>query len=1682
MNSKTLLGLFVLMIIIVPAVLAQEISLEQTSVARLSGDSPEDIIHQLDAVELDLNHATYYSKNSPGTKWAKNRQVIESNFNSHYYESYGDVNTEYFESNEFLIVDDSKVKDLDYLQDDFEDHYPLFIYNVDEGLEEAQDLTRYSHIIGTNHLASDEFLHSIICNAGGEKSLGHIYRESRNSYLQAIKGGFFGTKDQPYLILKGYQLLGNPLSIIKTPNYSRSEIKEICKDFLGKEETNFVLQSAGPDIQLSYTANETFIDVNESLFVYADMVLPVVSRSIEMPIDAIVTNVTYSYENPVVLNVSLCEDANATIEFRNVLEEDRQIGILNFYPYDISCNELTLYQDIYYDIEYVSQNDLIIDVSVPERVNPGELFEVFTELKSGATNYTSIEVVRDGNSLILLDEINFADASIMILSEDEPGKYTYDVIFDLDGRIEKRSVDVFVESIIPSSYYEINGSDVTYKLIIDNYASSIPINISSELVGASQEELRSVNLIQGKNQFSYSFNGLEKSQGSYELRFTIHLPDRTIVHTDSIVVNHPPQIIVDEVNTFRAGDFIVRNGTGGGQHQTIPVTIYDQDGDEITFLQDIGVFQTGPGSEGNYTVNISVTDGYYVVVEEFIIEVGPENHVPEVVVVNDSLILPGEIYTLYIDSIDLDYDPLTFEVNDSRFVKLDDGLYEWNTSLDDVGVHIITYSVDDGRDVIENQFTLIIGGECIESFDCSSGLSCGISTCQNYQCVEDLSNCCFENITQTNWSDWQNVTECGVDNVQQQIRYAVAYDQNSCGTYENITINDSRNYTCDYCLPVPINVSGSGNISLGGGGWFNGQDGSREEIVDCQIDDTYTIEKWWHWYDSLQCFELTGLDSDGVNTTKNYYNETGTCDYCTPQVEERWYDWENTSECQINDIYTQQKSSYKVDINGCFEITGLLSDMGGLSIPNYQDRNQTCDYCQPQSEWSNWTDWQDSGECLVNNSIRQISYRESYDSNACSNLTGLVSDEFTILFDEREQYVSCDYCVPNILNTSWGEWENYTYCQTDDAYTQISYRNEFDSLGCYDLTGLESDVVEEIVHNKTQELECDYCTPQPVLYTGGGGLGAGGPQVGLNVSYGNQCLSNDTFEITHNSMIVDSFACYSQTGLESDYVDPSINESLDVYSCDYCQPVVEELIGECVLGQRNVTFSHANSCCEDTGLSSDCTLPESYVEECPYYDANVFVTSQVYVGEPFTYEVEHSCVTCDEINITIQTPLQNITDVCVVENNSCTSTYDFVATRQTNFTIYLEASSSDGDLSYNHTVDIISKLTSCEIDLDCSDGNIQTLDSCNAGICEYNFPVLEKGWNLISFPYHEKIQLSDVNDGCDIRGMPWAFSGRRYTRVSEFEPGVGYWFYSSQECELKLERELTPLIKLNNSYQRGWNLVGTPINGISIADFPCEYTNISWGWDRQRMVRNDVLSPHEGYWIYLPQGCEMPQCTVDLDCGEPTSTSSCEGDGFAEYTSTPTCVENVCEVLEEREITGMCAARSADAFEETEYTVTPDVNSNLPISSTSIVFYRDFESKETVDVDLEVFCDGTITDYWIDYRENSFGSASMDVDDSSVVYSFSDRSYDHGLDATLFASCEGEPRNLAIVDYRGVDGRRMYLDLTCDETLVSANNYWHASGYEEELRTYSNGVKYVYHPLNDEDDYFLYAEGELSCS
>jgi hypothetical protein len=106
-------------------------------------------------------------------------------------------------------------------------------------------------------------------------------------------------------------------------------------------------------------------------------------------------------------------------------------------------------------------------------------------------------------------------------------------------------------------------------------------------------------------------------------------------------------------------------------------------------------------------------------------------------------------------------------------------------------------------------------------------------------------------------------------------------------------------------------------------------------------------------------------------------------------------------------------------------------------------------------------------ECLINDSMNQSWEYTTYDINECGAEN--VTTSFFV------QNVTCDFCTPNIENTTWTEWFNES-CVFGDLMNQSSNITEYDTKNCYAITNIESDYWENITYYAYQlNGTCDFC-------------------------------------------------------------------------------------------------------------------------------------------------------------------------------------------------------------------------------------------------------------------------------------------------------------------------------------------------------------------------------------------------------------------------------------------------------------------------------------------------------------------------------------------------------------------------------------------------------------------------------
>ncbi len=132
------------------------------------------------------------------------------------------------------------------------------------------------------------------------------------------------------------------------------------------------------------------------------------------------------------------------------------------------------------------------------------------------------------------------------------------------------------------------------------------------------------------------------------------------------------------------------------------------------------------------------------------------------------------------------------------------------------------------------------------------------------------------------------------------------------------------------------------------------------------------------------------------------------------------------------------------------------------------------------------------------------------------------------------------------------------------------------------------------------------------------------------------------------------------------------------------------------------------------------------------------------------------------------------------------------------------------------------------------------------------------GWNLVSTPitlitpqitsFLAGIALDSVVN----TGAVWVWQGDRFEVASNFEPGYGYWLYSSATENLIFTGNVLAANQQSSTLLRGWNLFGS--KNIQTVKYPgADAVGGAWGWDNENKgyILTDSLEPGRGFWVYL---------------------------------------------------------------------------------------------------------------------------------------------------------------------------------------------------------------------------------------
>ena len=266
----------------------------------------------------------------------------------------------------------------------------------------------------------------------------------------------------------------------------------------------------------------------------------------------------------------------------------------------------------------------------------------------------------------------------------------------------------------------------------------------------------------------------------------------------------------------------------------------------------------------------------------------------------------------------------------------------------------------------------------------------------------------------------------------------MTYNGTSSPSGINIYINGVKKSTSTvYNTLSGTIVNSTQTLRAGGRGWgsasnyFNGKlDEVRihnrtlsQEEISASYNNTANrlYRNFTNLTDGNYSYSTYAIDSSG-NLAKS--SRTVTLSLCTANMTNTtWTGWSNLS-CSGNQM-NQSRFLTQYDSNNC--------GAANLTIYEYQ-------LVGPAYANTTWSDWVNI-TCLSNDKMNQSRNLTQYDTYGCaSNST----------FTEYRATEICDFCTPNLVNTTWSDWSNFS-C-SGSQMNQSRYLTQYDSNNCNEVS------------------------------------------------------------------------------------------------------------------------------------------------------------------------------------------------------------------------------------------------------------------------------------------------------------------------------------------------------------------------------------------------------------------------------------------------------------------------------------------------------------------------------------------------------------------------------------------------------------------------------------------------------
>lgn len=658
---------------------------ETASVSRVVGESPTEMLRQLQRDELNMRHASLFASSD---EQKAQEAILGKQFGKETFIPGGwsvgmlDSSVKNMKRNDLLLLQtgggasplhatstavfDKKITPAHVAtnwQLSFEENNPLLLWDspyagayLPKEDTLVSRLVRDSTIIAPASFNSPQFVTSFLCKLASDKTIGQVFRETRNFHYNG--GSQSGRDNVVGLVLQSYGLYGNPRQVIKmdwTWENQDALKKKYCKNNLENLAAGIeFLEQVGNyskfrkhlSFQIeNYTAEQVgnfSILTASNAFQRTDLgelVLPFAVRTTSFPKNTIITNMTldgvgrpvnatipnlpsYEYEFGLVNRSCLQDNASYNVQFENGFTESSTDVIARIAPVELlncTAGSLQLYTEFNYSVDYIALSPALVKhVDAPAIAHVGEPVMVGIELirLTETPVNSSLSIADESGRIVWEAETSTAvtayNASFYPLEDEGLHSYSAEFIYDNETahyvEFAVFSAILDVKLAVPVSVPE-NGS------VNFTFTSFSPLELLAHYYlmhnGTLLAEGNFTQPLQPQdNPYTHnlSFAPLSRANQSYTLTLELDYLGQKRALSYLLNTNNAPLLLVELLSEYREQDEVVLN-----------ITAIDYDNDAVLvsvndsrFIKSSGnafVWSTSKGDSGDYDVLVTASDG-----------------------------------------------------------------------------------------------------------------------------------------------------------------------------------------------------------------------------------------------------------------------------------------------------------------------------------------------------------------------------------------------------------------------------------------------------------------------------------------------------------------------------------------------------------------------------------------------------------------------------------------------------------------------------------------------------------------------------------------------------------------------------------------------------------------------------------------------------------------------------------------------------------------------------------------------------------------------------------------------------------------------------------------------------------------------------------------------------------------